>query len=146
MKIEIDQSGRVEYTSHKTVIADSLGNCLYVTTLTKKIIQELYRKAKIPRIFVYEFFALLISLLIKETFSKTQTYIIDTEYPGKSDLIERHILKFCKRLIPKLNPDQISFGTIKEGSKSDKTAHEEFLKIKKAEKIPLDMLLNYLLQ
>ena len=146
MKIEIDQSGRVEYTSHKTVIADSLGNAVYVTTSTKKIIQQLYRKAGKPRVFVYELFALLISLLIKTSYNKIHRYLIDTEYPGMSEFIKRYILCFSSKINPKLNPDQISFGSIKEGSISDKIAHEEFLKIKNAKRISLETLLKFLLQ
>lgn len=145
MKIEIDQSGRVEYTSHRTVIADSLMNAVYMTTSTKKEIQEIYRKAGKPKLFVYEIFALLIALLIKRSFSKTHSYIIDTEYTGKSDLIKKYVLKFCTLLSFNLLHDQISFGKIKEGSISDRTAHTEFKKITNARKITLEEGLGYLL-
>ncbi len=49
MVIEIDQSGKVEHTSHVTVVADSLGNPICIKAVEKQKIQAIYRRLAIPR-------------------------------------------------------------------------------------------------
>ena len=82
MKIEIDQSGRVEYTSTSTVIGDSNGNSILIRSIDKQYLQKIFRSIDRPQMFVLETFSILVALLIKTTYSPTHIYIIDTEYFG----------------------------------------------------------------
>mgnify|MGYP001570892614 CR=1 FL=1 len=146
MKIEIDQSGHVEYTSHPTIVADSLGHAVHITTKTKKSILQIYRLAGKPRVYVYETFSLLIAIVIRKTYARENLYIVDTEYSGKSDIIKNLTLKFLHKMNIPITPQQIDFGHVKQGSPSDATAHTEFLKINRAELVSLQKILSLLLQ
>lgn len=42
MRVEIDQSGKVEDTSKDTVIGDSIGNTIRVTSHDKRVLQQIY--------------------------------------------------------------------------------------------------------
>lgn len=145
MATEIDQSGKVEYTSHTTAIADSSGNSVIVTKSTKRTIQLAFRQANRPRLFVYETFCAAIAILISKSFSPEQSYLIDTEYPGKSDLLKGLVLKFCRKLGLKIQTSQISFGRISKNSIADSTAHTEFVMAKVSSKLTAEQVLSLVL-
>ena len=60
MKIEIDQSGKVEDTAKPTVIAYANGNsrAILIPASNKRQLQELYRRVGKPRLFIPQVFAL----------------------------------------------------------------------------------------
>lgn len=128
MKIEIDQSGRTEYTSVNTSIGDSLGNNVLIKAKDKRLIQLLFRKAGKPKLFVMQTFSLLICLIIKKSFNKNSVYIIDIEYPGHNNDILNYVIKFSPKLKILIEKSQIRFSLIGKKSKAHKTAYEFFKK------------------
>jgi len=145
MKIEIDQSGKVEKTSVKTVIADSLGNNVVVSSKDKRFVQNLYRKAGKPRMFVYELFSLLVAHLIKQSFTKNNLYIIDIEYFHKDDLLTQLIFQFLKKLKIYAEKEQIIFSRIGRKSKAHTEAYLRYLGKRKAKVFSITQILKILL-
>ncbi|HEX9722115.1 MAG TPA: hypothetical protein VGA53_02520 [Candidatus Paceibacterota bacterium] len=68
MRIEIDQSGKIENTSKDTIIAFSNGirKAIRISSVDKREIQAIFRRTGKPRIFVYKFFSILVFLLIEK--------------------------------------------------------------------------------
>ena len=132
MKIEIDQSGRTEYTAVNTVLADSLGNFIVINAKDKRKVQALFRQREKPRLFMIKLFSLLISYLIAKTYQKENIYILDIEYPGHNINITHNIIRFCSKLKIPLTKDQIRFGLIGKKSNAHITAYLTFKKRKKA--------------
>lgn len=83
MKIEIDQSGRVEYTSHDTVIAfsNSKKGAIIIKAKDKREIQDVFRKMGKGQLFVIRLFTILIFILLKKE-KEIDDITIDIEYPG----------------------------------------------------------------
>jgi hypothetical protein len=137
MKIDIDQSWRIEYTNKKTVLADSKGNSVVISAKDKRDLQKLFREAGRSRMFVYEVFSALLSILISLSWNEKakDTYIIDLEYPGWSDQIKDFVLRFARRLGVRLAADQINFDTIGKKSKAHQGAYEVFKDWKKPAKV-----------
>jgi hypothetical protein len=86
MKIEIDQSGKIEKTSKHTYLALSNSEhfVLKISSTEKKKIQNYFRNIGKPRIFIYATFASLLAILFKNIKHKSNQIIIDIEYPGKN--------------------------------------------------------------
>ena len=118
MPIEIDQSNHIEYTSKHTVIADSLGNYVYISAKEKRKLQTYFRQIGKPRIFVSKTFCALIAFLIAQTFNKSHHYLIDQEYEGHEIIFRDYIMRFSKRLGCNITTNQIDFGYVKKISKS----------------------------
>jgi len=120
MKIEIDQSGKVENTSKNTIIAfsNSKFKSILISARDKREIQKFFRRIGKPRIFVYRVFAILIFLLIKKDLREIKEIIIDTEYTGKSSLIKNFILQEIKKINPSFSKDDIDFQEIGKKSKA----------------------------
>ena len=62
MRIEIDQSGKIENTNKNTIIAFSNNKfkSIFISAKDKREIQKFFRRIGKPRIFVYKTFAILI--------------------------------------------------------------------------------------
>jgi len=92
-KYELDQSGKIEDTARKTVLAfsnDHLG-AITLSAKDKRRLQELFREIGAPKLFIYYVFSALIILLLKP--QKISKIIIDIEYPGHEKTIESLIAK-----------------------------------------------------
>ena len=101
MRIEIDQSGKLEDTNKHTFLAYS-NNSHFVLKLgstEKKKLQKYFRSIGKPRLYIYITFASLIIILLEKFKSSNNQIIIDTEYPGKSHLI-RDLIKNMRRNFP----------------------------------------------
>lgn len=133
MRIEIDQSGKVENISVSTVVGDSLGNFFAIRSIDKIRLQSLYRQTGRPKMFVREVFSLMVALTIQSSYTSFHTYNVDIEYPGKSDEIKNLILMFSKRLGCKINTDQIHFALIGKKSIAHKTVHDRFIGVTKGQ-------------
>lgn len=109
---KIDQSGKVEYTTHNTVVAFSNGKkaAILIKAKEKRILQEHFRKVGKGQIFTFRLFSLLIFLLLKS--EKFEEIIIDTEYPGRGDLIKNYLLHDFRRIGRKIDPKTIRFHQI----------------------------------
>lgn len=112
MIYKIDQSGKIEYTSHDTVIAFSNGKkkAILIKAREKRILQKRFREAEKIRVFPLRLFSLMIFLLLKnEPFHEI---IIDTEYPGRGDLIKNYLLHDFNRAGREIDPTIIHFRQI----------------------------------
>lgn len=128
MKIEIDQSGKVEETARRTAIGDSLGNVVVMSAADKKAIQALYRSIGQPRSFVIQLFSLLVTFVIARSVSETHTYTIDPEYPGKEEEILTWISYFAHKLSLPFVPDHVVFHRVGKSSLAHGVAHKAFKK------------------
>jgi len=146
MRIEVDQSGKVENTASKTILADSLGNSLIFSSKNKKTIQTIYRKAERPRMFVYELFSLLAAVLIRKSYKKSSIYIIDVEYYHQDEILRKYILHFLRKMKVYPSKDQITFASIGKESEAHKLAYWIHKRKKKGEKLELTSVLKYVLQ
>lgn len=111
MQIYIDQSGRVEFTSHDTVVAFSNGTqkSILITAQEKRIVQKYFRDAGKPKIFAIKTFAILIFLLIRDDLKHITGIRIDQEYEGMEWLIKQYLLLCIRRNGFSIDKKSISF-------------------------------------
>jgi len=137
MKIEIDQSGKIENTSKDTVVAFSNGisASILMRAADKREIQKIFREAGKSQIFIYKLFAIMIFLLVKPHLNKISEIIIDNEYPGKSGVVKDFLMRKVKKINPKFHRENISFGNIGKKSGAHQTAYKVFKGKNKTDKI-----------
>ena len=125
MKIEIDQSGKIENTGKDTIVAfsDGIFASIIISAKDKREIQKVFRKTGKNRIFVYRLFAILIFILIKKHIKNIQQITIDTEYPGKSPVIKDFLLREIRKSFPDFHKDNIVFAQIGKKSKAHYLAY-----------------------
>lgn len=122
MSYQLDQSGKIEVTQKKSVI--SYSNSDYGTVILnpkdKRLIQKYLRSIGLSGLFVYQIFSICIFKLIYN-FKLRGTILVDTEYPGKSNLIRDYVV----RLLSYVNWDEkvnLMFGFIGKKSRAHKIA------------------------
>jgi len=138
MKIERDQSGKIEETNVDTVIALSNGVkfSVRIHRRTKRRLQEEFRKQGRPKFFRYKTFATGVYILIKDFANKADDIVIDTEYVGNDRLIKNLIMDFVKSAETKnILKQQISFKQIGKKSPAHILAISVFRGKKKASRI-----------
>ena len=79
MPIEIDQSWKLEFTNKQTVLADSLGHAITISSQDKKRLKTYFRIMNKRKMYINQTFAILLAYLIINTFTQTQQYIIDID-------------------------------------------------------------------
>jgi hypothetical protein len=119
MRIEIDQSGKVEHTNKNTVIAfsDGRSKSIFISAKDKREVQKFFRSIGKPRVFVYRVFAILVFLLIKDNLREIEEIVIDEEYEGNSKLIKNFLLGEIHRFGLRFPKERIRFDRI--GKKSE---------------------------
>lgn len=136
VRIEIDQSGKVEDTSRKTVVAyaDSKNKTksILISARTKRKAQEIYRTAGKSKLFIYNIFSILLFFLTKES-KKSDLIVIDIEYPGKDKVILAMLNQF--REIYKLSELNVRFERIGNKPKVHYAANDVFNDKKKADMV-----------
>lgn len=133
MRIEIDQSGKIENTSKPTVVAFS-GNknkSLIIFAGEKQKLQKYFRRIGKPSSFVYITFAILIYMLIKGERSIDEI-VIDREYVGQEALIKNYLMQFLKRSGRNFDKRKIYFREIGRKSSAHDCAVESY-RVKKAD-------------
>lgn len=148
MRIEIDQSGKIEETGHNTVIAfsNSKTKSLLIKAKDKRLLQKLFREKGKRNIFTYKLFALLISVLLKEDLSKIGQVIIDLEYQAQDNLIKNFLLQYLYEIDKNFDKDIIHFQSIGRGSNAHKVALDVLRKDREPDIIvKIKDILSYLL-
>ena len=135
MRIEIDQSGKIENTSTNTVIAfsNSRFKSISINAKDKREIQKFFRRIGKPRMFIYRVFAILVFLLIKDDLKDIQQIIIDREYPGHSPLIKNFLLSDLRKIEPGFSKRNIAFQEIGKKSRAHFLAYGVAIGKKKAD-------------
>lgn len=127
MKIEIDQSGKLEDTSRHTFLAFSNGEhfVLKISGAEKRKLQVYFRKIGKPKLYIFLTFASLIIILLKKIKTRSNQIIIDIEYPGKAPLIKNFIKIYC----PDFEIEDIDFHQIGKKSRAHYLAHGTAIKL-----------------
>ena len=118
MRIEINQSNKIEQTNKDTIIG--LSNERAFTVLIKRKIkrklQEEFRKQGKPRLFIYRTFIAGVVLLFKYAQLKNLSrVVIDEEYYGKDKMLKSMFLEMWSRFFKDI--PEISFEKIGKKSK-----------------------------
>ena len=130
MNIEIDQSGKLEYTSKNTVIAFSnkIRKSILIKASDKRVIQKMFRRHGRGRIFIYKTFASLIYTLIKDDLNKIRQIIIDQEYKGHEAEIKHYLLEIIRKANKDFPRDNIIFKEIGKKSNAHIVAYKVYQK------------------
>jgi hypothetical protein len=136
MKIEIDQSGRIEETNRDTVLAFSNGksHSVRISGRTKRKIQEQFRQIGEPKVFMISTFITVTYLLIKDYLNDLHEIVIDVEYPGHEATIIKVLKAMANANKINNNPD-IYFGLIGKHSKAHIKALAAFKKKQKVDSV-----------
>lgn len=99
MKIYIDQSGKVEYTSKPTVVAysNSKSKSLKINGKDKREIQQIFKEAGKPDMFMFRTFGILITILVLPHIDKITSIAIDLEYKGNDHLVKDSFLQALRK-------------------------------------------------
>ena len=125
MRVEIDQSGKIERTSQDTVVAFSNDEALAIlipAKVKREVIAAIKTTRKVRRPYLLLFAASLYEL-VRSHLHKLEHIIIDVEYPNREASIKLQLLSFIWQHDPGYPPDRISFAHI--GKKS--AAHRKAL-------------------
>ncbi len=137
-RIEIDQSNKIEETGKGTTFGASneISRVVFLSGKIKRKLQEDFRKAGKPRLFVYRTFAAGIVLLLQSIGEqKLHTRIVvDVEYPGWERIILSMILEMWSRASGR-TIDTIEFKRVGKRSRAHEVAHATAAGKRKADKI-----------
>lgn len=127
MKIEIDQSGKLENTNVTTAVAFSSGKnkSIIISSREKIRLQRHFRDVGKRRIYIYFSFSAMIFLLLKGE-RNIEEIIIDTEYPGQSHLIKSFLMQMFDSSHRDIDKRQIRFCQIGRVSKAHKVAIDSY--------------------
>lgn len=130
MYIQVDQSGRIEYTSRDTVIAFSnkTRKSVLIKAKDKREIQRIFRERGRGRIFIYRTFASLIYTLIQDELDEITQIVIDQEYEGHESEIKNYLLQIIRKANKDFPKENITFKRIGRKSKAHTLAHKVYQK------------------
>ncbi len=116
MSYQIDQSGKIEYTSRSTVVALANGKVrsIKISATEKQKLLKAVKEIETPKQnYIYKIFAILIFLLIKENVKSVE---IDREYPGHESVIKDTLINLFSKY--KLTLPEVSFILVGKKSNS----------------------------
>lgn len=127
MRLEVDQSGKIEQTNLDTIIAlsNDIQYSLVLKKRIKRLLQELFRIQGKPRLFIYKTFAALIAILLKAS-NPSKKVIIDMEYFSQQIILQRQITEYLEKNKIKA---KFEFGFVGKGSSAhilaERVAHKK---------------------
>lgn len=125
MRVEIDQSGKLEDTNRLTVIALSTGKTIGIIAREKQALQKYFRQINKRRQYIYKTFAILVFLIIKSG-EKLDEIVIDREYPGQEPLIKSYLLELLRSVDYPIHKRSIIFRSIGKKSMAHALAYKAF--------------------
>lgn len=111
MRIEVDQSGKIEQTWLDTVIAFSNG-IQYSVLLPAKAKKRLIQRHRSERQILLKLFVICIYYVIKDYLDELELIIIDNEYEGKQNYIKSSLLRLIRRDSPHFSSKSIRIAQI----------------------------------
>lgn len=132
MRVQVDQSGKIEDTRRLTIVAFANGKIrtAKISGVEKRKLIKSMRALDYPqKAYIYKIFAGLIFFLLKNQGAKE--VVIDKEYPGHEPLIKDLILNLFKKAEQKT--PKINFDLIGRESLAHKIALEVFRGKRKAD-------------
>lgn len=135
MRVEVDQSGKIEQLNKDSVIAFSNRN-QYSVLIPKLIKQEAYKlyKRKIKNL-RYKLFCIGIYYCLQHYIKEKELITICCEYSGKENLIKSLLLNYLRKDDTKIDPKIIHFGIIGKKSNAHAVAIDVFRGNRKPNKI-----------
>ena len=127
MKIEIDQSGKMEDTSKDTVLAFS-NHEHYAILVDRRVKQNIYSKIKKRKILQIRLFVIGIYILLKDQLYNKALIIVDEEYQGNEVLIKGLLLDLIRKDLPNFDHNIIRFERVSKASNAHKLALSIFRK------------------
>lgn len=119
MRVEVDQSGKVEDTRVDTVLAfsDGTSGSILIPAKVKRECVEFVRddRHKTKTLYLRIFCAGLF-LLLEDNLPKIDQIIIDIEYLGREHDIKALLLRLIWEIYPTFNPDKIQFALVGKDS------------------------------
>lgn len=148
MRVEIDQSGKIEDTNKPTVVcfSNSESRSILIKAKDKQQLQQIFRKAGKPKMFVVQTFSCLIYQLLKDSLLKIDQMVIDREYPGYENLIKSYLVQLAKADSKNLFSDVIHFTEIGRKSPAHLKAYQAYRKKKADEKAEAEDILGLVLK
>ena len=122
MKIEVDQSGKIEQLNKDTSIAFSNKNqyCILIPKELKQEIFKIYRgKVKDLR---YRLFCIGVYFCLRDYIKEKELITICWEYQGKDNLIKSFLLNHLRKNYQQIDPKIIRFGKIGKSSNAHAVA------------------------
>src|SRR5260221_7538022 len=110
--VEIDQSGRIEFTSQDTILAFANGinySILIPSQVKQRCIQNLrrrYHKLKEPYL---KMFVVGLFILLRNRTKQLDMVIIDTEFKGLDGVIRGMLLNYLRGIVPDFPKEAIIF-------------------------------------
>ena len=135
MRIEVDQSGKIEQTAVNTVLAFSDGEqrtLLIPAQVKRQALVYLRGREKSRKSSVLLVFSAALFLLLKEIAEQITLVIIDREYEGHEATIRGRLLQLLREADLQVRADAIAFGSV--GRKSE--AHYLAWRVHKGEISP----------
>lgn len=135
MKIEVDQSVKIEETARDTVLAFSNGirrAIVIPAAVKRKALAYLWERGKSRKVAVIIVFAAGLFLLLRDEVKFIDLAIIDREYTGYDALIRNRLLQFFRTAGLRVSPDVFVFGYVGKRSK----AHDLAMKVHRDKHIP----------
>lgn len=134
MKVQIDQSGKVEKTNKDTILAfsNSIDFAVNIPAKVKRKLKLEFRRTGHIRVFTFRMFAAGIVLLIRDHLRKIDSIVIDQEYTGRElmirDMIQEMLRKlrrkepliYFRRIGKKSGAHYVAYGTATHKRKADK--------------------------
>lgn len=127
MRIEIDQSGKIEQLNKDTYIAFS-NHEEYCVKFPKKIKGEIVYeyKTKVSQI-IQRLFAICIFYCLENYVSKKELITIDLEYPGWEADIKTYLIPLLRLKDKGFDKNKIDFSSIEKKSRAHKVAKSAFI-------------------
>ncbi len=136
MRIQIDQSVKIEETHRDTVIGlcNSVEFSVTIPAKVKRKLQEDFRRRGKRRLFMYRTFAAGLVLLLRyASFKNLPSVTIDEEYPGHASLLRSMILEMWTRLEKEIFV--FTFSRVGKRSGAHRVAHDTVIGKRKTNKL-----------
>jgi hypothetical protein len=125
MRVEVDQSGKMEVLKVDTALAFSDGiaaSILIPAAVKREVYKRLKARGARHKKIVARMFAASLFLLLEDHLEDITAVVVDVEYEGWNAVIRGLLLAHIQRVAPRIHKDQITFGYVGKKSPAHKMA------------------------